>query len=210
MKILNIMKIYRNNIVLSILVIFLISSCQDSKKNTDVNVTREISSDNNLNRDSVEDTHHERKVLKTGQYIRYIDFDDGYYKKGIEHKYVRNDKKEVVIDNLTNLMWQDDKAIRDLTISWFVARKYCVDLTLASYTDWRLPSRAELEGIVDYGKYNPSISNIFKNIDTYNNLTSTELASDSSRVWIVSFIRGQEEHVFKDSWGSVRCVRDNK
>lgn len=147
---------------------------------------------------------------KTGQIISYTNFDDGYYKKGVEKVYIRDDKNGVITDNLSTLMWQDDVEPTTLGVYWYEARKYCSNLTLASHSDWRLPTRKELHSIVDYGKYNPSISNTFKNFKTYNNWTSTELATDRSQVWVVSFISGDESFAYKDGVGNVRCVRDNK
>ena len=93
----------------------------------------------------------------TGQVINYTDFDDGYYKIGIAKIYVRDDKNEVITDNSSSLMWQDNVEPTTLGVDWYEARKYCANLTLASHSDWRLPTRKELHNIVDYGKYNPSI-----------------------------------------------------
>lgn len=48
------------------------------------------------------------KLKKTGQTVSYYANDDGDYQKGITPSYSRDDAKEVVTDNVTGLMWQDD------------------------------------------------------------------------------------------------------
>lgn len=69
-----------------------------------------------------------------------------------------------VSDLATGLMWQksDDGQVRN----WKEALKYCQELTLAGYSDWRLPSIKELQSIVDYTKSpattsSPAINNYF-------------------------------------------------
>jgi len=51
------------------------------------------------------------------------------------------------IDPSTGLMWLGKDNGKD--VSWNKAMKYCRDLRLAGYSDWRLASMAELQGIYD-------------------------------------------------------------
>jgi hypothetical protein len=76
-------------------------------------------------------------------------------------RFIRDHEKEVVIDNLTGLIWQDNsEAIstrkRWLTNSTFKARRYfdtsgdtamtyCENLALGGYNDWRLANRHDNE-----------------------------------------------------------------
>lgn len=55
-----------------------------------------------------------------------------------------------VTDKATGLMWQkaDDGTARD----WENALSYAENLTLANYSDWRLPNAKELQSIVDYSR----------------------------------------------------------
>ncbi|MBI4690953.1 MAG: DUF1566 domain-containing protein [Nitrospirae bacterium] len=90
-----------------------------------------------------------------------------------------------VFDNNTRLMWQqqDDGIAR----TWDEADSYCDSLGIGGYTDWRLPTKRELFGIVDFGQYGPSInSSAFPNTKTDNYWTSTILSSSSS-AWYVYF-----------------------
>ena len=56
----------------------------------------------------------------------------------------------VVIDNDSGLMWTRNANI-DGTKDWTNAGTYCDNLTNATYTDWRLPSYAELSRDVAQG-----------------------------------------------------------
>jgi hypothetical protein len=51
------------------------------------------------------------------------------------------------IDPSTGLMWAGKDNGKD--VSWKKAMKYCRDLRLAGYSDWRLATLGELEGIYD-------------------------------------------------------------
>jgi hypothetical protein len=51
------------------------------------------------------------------------------------------------IDPSTGLMWTGKDNGKD--VSWKKAMKYCRDLRLAGYSDWRLANMAELQGIYD-------------------------------------------------------------
>jgi hypothetical protein len=50
-------------------------------------------------------------------------------------------------DPSTGLMWAGKDNGKD--VSWNKAMKYCRDLRLAGYSDWRLANMAELQGIYD-------------------------------------------------------------
>ena len=50
-------------------------------------------------------------------------------------------------DPSTGLMWTEKDNGKDVT--WKNAMKYCRELRLAGYSDWRLPNMAELQGIYE-------------------------------------------------------------
>lgn len=57
------------------------------------------------------------------------------------------------IDPSTILMWAGKDNRRDA--NWHQAVSYCRDLRLGGYSDWRLPTIDELEGIYDKGAESP-------------------------------------------------------
>jgi hypothetical protein len=60
------------------------------------------------------------------------------------------------IDPSTGLMWVGKDNGRD--VSWKHAVRYCRDLRLAGYSDWRLATLAELEGIYDKNANAPGLA----------------------------------------------------
>src|SRR3984957_324789 len=56
-------------------------------------------------------------------------------------------KRGYWVDQSTGLMWKDKDNGKDVT--WKKAMKYCRDLRLAGYSDWRLANIGELEQIYD-------------------------------------------------------------
>lgn len=115
------------------------------------------------------------------------------------------DEGEVVIDSLTGLIWQ-----RTFTTSktWQEALDYCENLVYASYSDWRLPNPFELQNIVDYGRYSPTIdTEVFPGTPSYGFWSSSSYASDSSSAWFVSFDVPVVYDTAKSDVMFVRCVR---
>ncbi len=164
------------------------------------------------------------KIKKTGQTTSYTNYDDGYYQKGIAHSYTRDDTKEIVTDNVTGLMWQDNATITKQWVttanynagnysdtSGDTATTYCNDLTLGGYSDWRLPTRGELLDIVDNGRFNSAIDPMFVNTTSGNYWGATSYAGNTSHAWLIDFGYGgtYTYNLNYDKYYSyyVRCVR---
>jgi hypothetical protein len=64
-----------------------------------------------------------------------------------------------VLDTRTNLMW----AAKDNggNINWQDAKSYCENYRGGGYTDWRMPTQGELEGLHDVGKSKPNEAALF-------------------------------------------------
>ena len=113
-----------------------------------------------------------------------------------------------VTDNSTGLMWE--RATAPGTYNWKEALAYCDNLTLAGYSDWRLPTVKELQSIADYSRYNPAIDNAtfpYTLADSY--WSSTSDYYSKSMAWIVNFSRGIMTRLNKggSSHFFVRAVR---
>jgi hypothetical protein len=150
-------------------------------------------------------------------------------------RFQRDDIEDVVIDNEKNLMWQDDIEARMVQKPWITmenynickenidsspacndssgdtAITYCDNLTLAEYTNWRLPTKNELKSIVDKTSTPPaliysSFENIYPNSPYWTTTTDT---SNLSLAWSIDF--GEEQFHFwveKQDDYMIRCVRD--
>jgi tetratricopeptide (TPR) repeat protein len=81
----------------------------------------------------------------------------------LEYRLEQGDKSEIkrdghfiaydngtVLDTRTNLMWAGQDNGRN--INWANAKSYCENYRGGGYTDWRMPTQAELSGLFDRGK----------------------------------------------------------
>jgi len=188
-----------------------------------------------------------KKIKKTGQIKSYDENgvevtdnslkDDGFYKKGVTPSYTRDDANEVVVDNLTNLMWQDNDDAETVRKPWLTndnfnkcvgingetqdtskcfdtsgdtASSYCSNLNLAGFTDWRLPTKQELENLFDYSN-RPSIASEFKNTRAALYQTSDSVKSLDKLNWLMNFDSGTTRVYEKRiSYYHIRCVRNTK
>ena len=150
--------------------------------------------------------------------------DDGFYEKGVTPSYTRDDVNNIVTDHITGLMWQDDESVTTVQKQWVTtanynadnysdtsgdtATTYCTNLTLGGFVNWRLPTIEELETIVKYDVFTPSIdSNFFLNTANSYYWSSTTDANGSNYAWRVHFGYGYLIHNYKNTSYYVRCVR---
>lgn len=115
---------------------------------------------------------------------------------------------DTAVDPATGLMWQreDDGTMRN----WSNAGSYCSNLSLAGYSDWRLPTKDELVSIVDTSFGSPTINtDVFPNTQPSRYWSSTSYASNTTYAWDVSFLDGDVNADAKTNSNSnvVRCVR---
>ena len=108
--------------------------------------------------------------------------------------------------SLNGLMWQDNEDAKRVLRDWEGAKRYCEDLELVGYSDWRLPYIKELLSIVDKTR-NPAIKKEFRNTISSYYWSSTTLASNTSLAWIVLFLDGFQSYGNRTFSTYVRCVR---
>jgi len=131
--------------------------------------------------------------------------EDGFHQKGCaaQGRFVDNGDGTVT-DNCTGLMWQKETA--EGAYEWKEALEHCDDMTLADYTDWRLPNARELHSIVDYGRYDPSIDAALGAVSgSY--WTSTTLVAYPYYAITVFFRHGEVDLNSKSEVHYVRAVR---
>jgi len=127
-----------------------------------------------------------------------------------------NNGDGTISDKVTGLMWQMTPAA--VTYNWYEASgtydatynptstDVCRNLTLAGYTDWRLPERSELLSIVDYGSANPALdTTYFPDSSTYDYWVNTSYST--SDAWDVQFADGGVTTTSKTTGKHVQCVR---
>jgi hypothetical protein len=138
-----------------------------------------------------------------------------------------------VKDNVTGLIWEvktDDNGIhdKDNTYRWggktaqgsgfgtyYPDWDTLVDgsnnASLCGYTDWRVPTRQELEGLVNFSRFNPSIDmNYFPNTPTSVFWSASPIANVSGGAWDVSFNGGNSGYGNRDFNKHVRLVRSGQ
>jgi hypothetical protein len=114
-----------------------------------------------------------------------------------------------VTDEATGLMWQKGEAAAG-AMTWNESLAYCEDLSLAGHDDWRLPNINELQSIVDYNAFEPSIDTTFfpeAVAEIY--WSSTTFVEVVSEAWNISFLNG-DVYAWpfnKDEKAYVRAVR---
>ena len=116
-----------------------------------------------------------------------------------------------VIDNSTNLQWQDDDI--GFKKTWKQAIDLCEDKSLDSFDDWRLPNINELRSIVNRNLKNLKIFQSFKNTE-YNIYWTSTTKAITQQDWAigVDFNSGRvstykKEDAYRETEHYVRCVR---
>jgi hypothetical protein len=145
----------------------------------------------------------------------YNFFDSSYNEngKGIEHKYENRNIKgdEVVLDHVSNLMWQKEGSSNSLTFK--ESKKYIMELNhigYAGYRDWRIPTLEEAMNLMeqkqsDYGLF---IDPVFDKQRLV--IWTADLLLGTAGQWIVSFIHGSCSWSILDMVNYVRAVRSSQ
>ncbi len=128
--------------------------------------------------------------------------------RGAEYSYSLVDNGDgTVTDNTTGLMWLQAEPG---PMTWDAALTYCENLSEAGYDDWRLPNIRELQSIVDYSVYDPSINETyFPDTESNDYWSSTTYLEDASWAWDINFLNGDlfTTPAVKSNSDYVRAVR---
>ncbi len=171
-----------------------------------------------------------KNILKTGVIQNFIIGDDASTNKGQDRSYAYTDNvdsnpinQDIVRDNITRLQWQDNIVVTYDEYSsyvgddnWTKANNYCEALSLHDYDDWRLPNNEELLTLVNYGKFDLAVDNIFNNFgaitehpNSYGYWSSVELSGDNRYAWVIGFNDGELHYSGKASQFNAKCIRGN-
>jgi hypothetical protein len=129
-------------------------------------------------------------------------------RSGQRQNYFMNNGDGTVTDASTGLMWQ--QATAPGTYTWEQALSYGENLTLAGYTDWRLPTITELDSIADLTRQNPAINTAyFPDTSAFLYWSSTTSGRDTNNAWTMYFSigSGYDGFNYKSNNHYVRVVR---
>jgi hypothetical protein len=131
----------------------------------------------------------------------------------------------LVVDNKTNLMWQDTFDVKNITKPYITSENfylndfnntkgdtafsYCEKLTINEFSDFRLPSIEELKTLVNKNNKKNTRYNVFEYATNYNYWSSTPLENDVKNNWYLYTTLGTVATHNKSYNLYVRCVRDN-
>ena len=111
-------------------------------------------------------------------------------------------------DPKTGLEWQYNSPGK---MTWDEAQEYARSLSLDARNDWRVPTAAELETLLDrktlYERMRPIMRKEVPFQDTLSYWSSTTFAPDTYSAWIVMFDGAYILSYYKSSAYHVRCVR---
>ena len=121
------------------------------------------------------------RLPDTGEKIKYSSSTGEDADFSINPPYFIDHKDGTVTDTVTGLMWQKKDGGE---MTWENALKYADTLTLAGYTDWRLPNAHEGFSIMNEQFANPAIDTlVFTRTLADYWWTSTTQSGDSTKIW---------------------------
>ncbi|MEZ4528896.1 MAG: DUF1566 domain-containing protein [Desulfobacterales bacterium] len=110
-----------------------------------------------------------------------------------------------ITDIRNGLMWQQNTGG---SMTWKDSLSYCESLTLAEYSDWRLPNREELRSLTDYKRYDPAIDlSVFPDTSSSFYWTSSSCDRYRDNSWDMDFYGGYDSSSIKSENRYVRSVR---
>ena len=167
-------------------------------------------------------------IFKTAQKVSKIDGDDGFYQKGVDRNYTRDDSNGIVYDNVHHLIWQDNIVVQrayESNETGFIdqyynetANEYCINLSLGSIDTWRVPEERELRSLVNYAQQETAIDSIFK-FTKAGDYLALQTEETSVYGWLtlthsdpksINFTDGIESNVDVYKKINVRCVSGEK
>ncbi len=167
--------------------------------------------------DGMESSFAVAPVAKTGQTTSYRIADDGDLEAGLAWPSPRftDNTDGTVADNLTGLEWvlaPHSVIGNGSVLNWNASIDFCKNLTYASHTDWRLPTRRELASLLDYGEQNPALSAGHPFSGILNNLYWSSTAESASSpagyyMWAVDMGLGSVDRIHKSLTHYVWPVR---
>lgn len=123
-----------------------------------------------------------------------------------------------VVDRQTRLMWQRCSLGQEFLNGSCTGRPHRLEwdqaamqkMALCGYSDWHLPERHDLEGLLIDGQMPAIDQSVFPNTVPAAYWTASSSNIHQQRAWCVNFGRGIADALFKDSRLYLRLVRELK
>jgi len=113
-----------------------------------------------------------------------------------------------ITDHFTGLTWQ--KSPHSDTLTWEDALQYSDSLSVAGYSDWRLPNIKELRSISQEQFHHPSVdTGLFDIFSGQRFWSCTTLRNQPTKAWYLDSQFGITTYDFKTNRHEVICVRGN-
>jgi hypothetical protein len=145
------------------------------------------------------------KVFQTGQRHCYNEIgervtceksgQDGEFQSGLPlHQPRFIEHADQVYDRVTNLIWLTDAKVNQGALDWKAGVDWIIKLNREGahgYRNWRLPTIAELEGLIDMGRYSPAlpVDHPFVHVQEFY-WSSTTSVYNSSYAWVLYMTDG--------------------
>jgi hypothetical protein len=153
-------------------------------------------------------------VIITGQTKKFSNGDDGDQQENTfwSKSQFKDNGNGTLTDKLTGLIWE--KKPSDKKMYFQESLTYCDTLTTGGFSDWRLPTRIELESLVNAGKNSPAEwlnSQGFSGLQADYFWSATPYALwPSSWAWYVDFYNGDLHGVDQKNRNYVLAVRQEQ
>ncbi len=124
----------------------------------------------------------------------------------IDKSYVRNEKKEIVLDTSSKRVYYDSAPSPKM--HFFKAWEYCQKMDYLGKNDWRVPSKDELRSLLELSRTSINVKHAFKNVKEEKYWTSTQ--DRYEQAYYVDFDLGRYSTDKYTNKYRVICVRDSK
>ena len=142
-------------------------------------------------------------LLLSGSIFSNFSFVYGGDSDNIDTNFMRDDKREIVLDKKSNKFYYDSTPSKKM--SYDSALEYCSKMDYLGYSDWRVPTKDELKSLLDLSRSYISIKHAFKNIQKGIYWSATK--DRYEQAWYIDFDLGRYSTAKYNHKYYVICVK---